>query len=259
MKKHAAVVVFCFGLCSCSEGEDEAAEPSTALVGEWSGEWSVSSTGQTVQTEPVALGIQDSLVVNGRIRGEDFTLSDRSVLFDDRQNGVVYDEGDRTFRTNLNLPDGTVWSLGFITDATGDRALIADFWVRVGAIQRNRNASEPPVATDLVGRWSGRYAALDNPNPDDAEIEIGDLTLDCPATLECSVTGDESFTMRFTPAGTSVWSGTVEGLIPEDDRLEVRAVATPDGQMIAVAACASINDFFDIDLFCAYAALSRQN
>ncbi len=250
------MVLASLSVCQCSEGEDGAAVESAALSGDWSGRWTFSFTQVPPPTEAISLQIQDNLVIGGRVQDEEVTILDRNVLFDDRRNGVVYDEGDRLFRTNFLINNSASWSLGFVLDESGTRALIGDFFSRVGAIQRSETIPATPAVPSLDGRWSGRFAALDNPNPDDAEVEIGDLVLDCTG-LQCSATGDESFTITFSPSDTSVWAGSVDGLVTADELIRVRAVATPDGQMLAVAACASLNEFIQADLFCAYAALTR--
>ena len=255
MKKPWIIVLAGLGAWHCSASEEGAAVESAALSGNWSGQWTFSFTQDPPPLDALSLLIQDNLVVGGRVQNEEVTILDREILFDDRRNGVVYDEGDRLFRTNF-VTNGASWSLGFVVDASGTRALVGDFFTRVGAIQLTETIPSTPVVPSLDGRWSGRFAALDNPNPDDAEVEIGDLVLEC-AGLQCSATGDESFTITFSPSDTAAWAGTVDGLVEADALISVRAVATPDGQMLAVGACAGLNDFVQADLFCAYAALSR--
>ena len=242
----------CLVAMSCSEGE-EALVQSESLSGQWTGEWIRSFSEEPPVIEALSLRIEDTFVVGGSIRGTDFSISDREVLFDERQNGVVYDEGERLFRTNFADTTLGSWSLGFLTDATGDRAVVSDFFVRVGAIQRSSITETPSTPPRLEGRWAGRFVALDNSNPDDAEIETGNLTLDC-ADLTCTATGDETFTLRFDAPDAAPWVGTVDGLIETDELLRVRAVTSPDGRMLAIGVCAVV---FVPDLFCAYAALSR--
>ena len=258
MGMQTPVMVGLAGVLALGCGADESSSlQSAGLSGDWSGEWTLSLQQVPPQTQVVALDIAQTLVTGGRIREADFTVENRDVLFDDRQNGVVYSEGDGLFRTNLSLPDRTLWSLGFVTDEADERALIGDFFSRVGAIQRIDTIPSSTVTPRLEGRWSGRFAALDNPNPDDAEVETGVLSLDCSA-LVCSASGTRTFTIRFRERQTSAWTGTVEGLIAADALIKVLAVPSPDGQMLAVAACAGINDWPDTGLFCLYAALSSQ-
>ena len=251
-----SLIVCAWMIAMACGGDDEALVESSALNGEWSGVWAQSFFQGNTASEPISLSFSGARLASGRLRNMDFALDDRSVLFDDRRNGVVYEEGDRLFRTNAVLPDDSSWSLGFITDATGDRALIADFFSRVGAMQKTSTTPSEPVDQDVEGTWSGRYVALDNTNPDDAELEIGDLSIDCVA-LTCSASGTRSFQITLMPADGPVWAGSVQGLVPVDELINVRAVITPDGRMLAIAACASPNDVQRVGLFCAYAALSR--
>ena len=257
MKRWTVVTSVCFTLAACGESDEFQLSESLALSGDWSGQWTISIDDDSPRTEAIDLQVQDSFVLGGRFRGADFVIENRDILFDERQNGAVYREGDRLFRSNLELPDFSVWSLGFVTDETGDRALIGDFFSRVGAIQRTDTIATSSAAPSLDGRWSGRFAAIDNPNPDDAELETGDLTLDC-TSLVCAAGGTETFALRFVEPDTPAWAGTVEGLITNDELLRARAVASPDGEMLALAVCARVNDVAAAGFFCAYAALTRQ-
>jgi hypothetical protein len=240
----------------CGLGDEELTE-SAQLSGRWSGSWTSSSGSMPRPADPVAFDFEGSVLTGGFVRGESFTLSDRSVLFDERENGRVYDEGDGLFRTSFVLEDGSVFNTGFLLDPRRDRAVVADFGFRMGVIQRQETMPSPLPDADLRATWSGRMVALDNENPDQAEVSTFDVVLTC-GEARCEGTANRRpLSLDLMKGEGAVWAGSVSGLNPADERLEVRALQSPDGELLGVSICSRPSEVETNGIACAYAALDR--
>ena len=255
MRPGLLVMAFLAMTLACGDAEEgDALRSVSTMDGEWVGTWTESFFSDPIPTQAIRLQVEVGAVVSGNLR-DPFQVSNRDVLFDGRENGRLYDEGEGLLRTDMVLDDGESWALGFILDQGENRALIADFFFqRLGAVQRG--PAEPQGPTDLEGRWAGRFAALDNANPSDAELEAGRVSLDCSGAT-CRLEGEQTAVFDFPGAGP-VWIGTASGLTLAGDSIPVRGILSPDRQMLALAACPEPSSPSVADLFCAYAALSRE-
>lgn len=237
------------------EPEEELNE-TAAMDGAWAGRWTAS--GLFIRTpqrsSPLELEIESTRVVRGSLSDESFELTDRRELFDGRINGQVYDEGDGLFRTNLEL-DFVAYDLGFMLSGSGDRAVVANFGLQVGALQRASTIPSPEPSSNPAGSWEGRFVALDQDNVDEANVTVSSMTLDCGGSTCDGTRGTTAFTLTITEVGGGVWAASVAGLSPSDDATQVRAVMGPDGEFLAMSFCA--DDPGVTGFYCAYAALER--
>jgi hypothetical protein len=238
-------------------GSEEQLRETSALSGPWAGRW--TAIGLFIRTpqraSPLELEFEAAQVVSGRLRDAPFELLDRSELFDGRRNGRVYDEGEGLFRTSLALEDRTAYELGFMLDSSGDRAVVANFGLQIGVLQRVETIPDPEVVAAVTGSWTGRMITFDLDNVDEATATHDAVTLDCTEASCRGTRGTASFSLALTEVGGGAWSATVSGFSPGDADTRVRAVVGPDGGFLALSLCAVDPRVAGFD--CAYAAIER--
>lgn len=249
MNRFVAVCLILAGASACEVGD--ALQPADDLSGSWAGYWS-PTRGRDATARSIAFEIEGSALVEALVRDQRFPVSDRRILFDDRENGRVYDEGEGLFRTTFELDQVGFFDVGFVL--LDDRALVTEIGYQIGVLERNATETPTPSNHLLDGAWRGPLLILDDSNPDEAELERSIADVVC-LDGRCEWTGRRSFTTAWGPSEASVKRGTVSGLSAADEALEVRAVPSNDGSFVAVSICS--NDFEAAGLSCAYAALER--